>query len=224
MNVEGRDRNNRVPNFYILYLPAGRQVHLFICSSVQFLFMQTTQQQARVIRFFRWLHRKIALALFIFFLVIAITGVLLGLKKNTGLLAPTQKGIAANPPGWLSIDSLQKNAIRFLHDSVSSDLSAEIDRIDIRPGKGIAKFIFANHYNGLQLDMTTGKLLLIEKRKSDFIEDLHDGSILDDLFGTGDEQVKVSYTVIMGTSLLLLILSGLWLWYGPKKLRKSRKQ
>ena len=47
---------------------------------------------------------------------------------------------------------------------------------------------------------------------------------LDKLFGTGDDKVKVSYTVIMGLSLFMLILSGLWLWYGPKYLRKSRKQ
>jgi len=74
------------------------------------------------------------------------------------------------------------------------------------------------------LDGSTGRLLSIEKRRSDFIENLHDGSILDKLLGTGGDQVKVSYTVSMGLSLLLLILSGLWLWYGPKRLRKSRKQ
>jgi len=75
----------------------------------------------------------------------------------------------------------------------------------------------------LQLDGTTGKLLAIETRKSDFIEKLHDGSILDKIFGTGGDQVKVSYTIIMGSSFFLLILSGLWLWYGPKRLRKARK-
>jgi uncharacterized iron-regulated membrane protein len=185
--------------------------------------MQTTQQQARLIRVFRRIHRKIAIALFVFFLIIAITGVLLGIKKNTGLLAPTQKGVSNDLSTWLPIDSLTQKAIAYLRDSVSADLSTELDRIDIRPGKGIAKFIFKGHYNGLQLDGTTGALLLIEKRKSDFIEDLHDGSILDDLFGLGDEPVKLGYTVIMGLSLLMLVLTGFWLWYGPKRLRRSRK-
>jgi uncharacterized iron-regulated membrane protein len=186
--------------------------------------MTNTQQQAKWIRFFRWLHRKIAIFLFIFFLVISITGLLLGIKKQTGLLPPTQKGVSSNLSTWLPVDSLTNNAFRFLHDSVSSTLSPDIDRIDIRPDKGVVKFTFKDHFNELQLDGTTGELLSIKKRKSDFIEKLHDGSILDKVFGTGDDKIKTSYTIIMGLSLFMLILSGLWLWYGPKRLRKSRKQ
>ncbi len=185
--------------------------------------MSNTKQQAKWIRWFRWLHRKIAIFLFVFFLVISITGILLGIKKQTGLLAPTKKGVSADLSTWISIDSLQKNAIRFLHDSVSPDLSSAVDRIDVRPDKGIVKFTFKDHFQGLQLDGTTGQLLLIEKRKSDFIEKLHDGSILDKVFGTSNDQVKVSYTVIMGLSLFMLIVTGMWLWYGPKRLRRSKK-
>ncbi|MDZ4808489.1 MAG: PepSY-associated TM helix domain-containing protein [Bacteroidota bacterium] len=185
--------------------------------------MKNTKKQAKWIRWFRWLHRKIAIFLFVFFLLISVTGLLLGIKKQTGLLAPTQKGVSSDLSTWLSVDSLKKNAVLYLHDSVSPTLSATIDRIDIRPDKGIIKFTFKDHFKGLQLDGTTGKLLSIETRKSDFIEKLHDGSILDKVFGTGGEQVKVSYTVIMGCSLFLLILSGFWLWYGPKRLRKQRK-
>ena len=185
--------------------------------------MTTIKQQAKWIRWFRWLHRKIALVLFIFFLLIAVTGLLLGAKKHWGLLAPTQKGLSSAPSQWLSVDSLNKMANRYLRDSVSPTLSTELDRIDIRPGKGIAKFVYKDQYWGLQLDCTTGALLLIEKRKSDFIEDLHDLSILDDWFGTSDEQIKLGYTVMMGISLLLLILSGIWLWYGPKRIRQLKK-
>jgi len=186
--------------------------------------MHDTKQQAKWIRRLRWLHRKIAIFLFVFFLVIAITGILLGIKKQTGLLAPTQEGRSSDLASWLPVDSLQKKAIQFLRDSVSPELSPVVDRIDIRPQKGIVKFIFKDHYQALQLDGTTGKLLLIEKRRSDFIENIHDGSLLDKLFGTGKEQVKVSYTLLMGTSLLMLVLSGFWLWYGPKRLRRNRKK
>lgn len=186
--------------------------------------MHNTKRQARWIRWFRWLHRKIAIFLFIFFFITSVSGLLLGIKKQTGLLAPTHKGISSDLSTWLPVDSLQKIAIRVLHDSLSPDLSPEIDRIDIRPQKGIVKFVFKNHYNGLQIDGTTGKVLLIEKRKSDLIENIHDGSILDKIFGTDKEQVKVSYTLLMGTSLLMLVLSGFWLWYGPKRLRKNRRR
>jgi uncharacterized iron-regulated membrane protein len=189
-----------------------------------YLFTMTdTKTQVKIIRFLRWLHRKLAIALFIFFLLIAVTGVLLGLKKNTGLLAATQKGVSADLSTWMPVDSLQKLAIAYLQDSVSATLSSKLDRIDIRPGKGVAKFIFEGHYTGLQLDGTTGKVLLVEKRKSDFIEDLHDGSLFDNLFGTSDEPVKIGYTTIMGISLFMLVLSGIWLWYGPKIIRRKKR-
>lgn len=189
-----------------------------------FFVMTSTKTQAKWIRWFRWFHRKIAIFLFVFFLLIAITGVLLGIKKQSGLLAPTQKGVSKDLATWLPLDSLQKNAINFLKDSVSAELSSAIDRIDIRPDKGIVKFRFKDHYKGLQLDGSTGQLLSVETRKSDFIEQLHDGSILDKLFGTGNDSAKLTYTITMGVCLFMLVLSGMWLWYGPKVLRRKRRE
>ena len=184
--------------------------------------MTNPKNQARTIRIFRWLHRKIAIMLFVFFLVISITGVLLGLKKQNGLLAPTENGVSQDLSTWLPIDSLRKISIRYLHDSVSADISPVLDRIDIRPDKGIVKFVFKNHYKGLQLDGTTGKILLVEKRSSDLIENIHDGSILDRFFGSG-EKLKIGYTVTMGLSLFMLVMTGFWLWYGPKRIRKAKR-
>ena len=185
--------------------------------------MSNTILQAKRLRSFRWLHRKIAIFLFFFFFVISTTGLLLGWKKKTGLLAPTQTGTSSNPEDWLTLDSLQKLAIKYLSDSISSKLSKEPDRIDIRPSKGIAKFVFADHYWGVQIDCTSGKLLLTEKRNSDLIEDIHDGTLLDKIFGTGENSM-LGYTTIMGISLFMLTLTGFWLWYGPKRLRNARKR
>jgi uncharacterized iron-regulated membrane protein len=185
--------------------------------------MPNTRKQARRIRWFRWIHRKLAIILFVFFFIMSVSGLLLGIKKQTRLLAPTQKGSSPDLAEWISLDSLKKNAIRFLKDSVSSSLSPEIDRIDVRPSNGIVKFTFRDHFKGLQLDGVTGKLLSVETRKSDFIEQIHDGSIVDRIFGLGKDQAKVSYNLIMGTSLTLLVVSGFWLWYGPKRLRKIRR-
>lgn len=186
--------------------------------------MAEIKQQAKWIRVYRWIHRKLAIALFVFFILVAGTGLLLGIKKQSGLLAPTQKGTSTDLSTWLPVAVLQEKANRYLHDSVAQGLSLEMDRIDIRPQKGIAKFVYKNHYHGLQLDCASGRLLSVETRNSDFIEDLHDGSILDDLVGTSNEQIKLTYTVIMGLSLLLLVLSGLWLWYGPKRIRNQKRQ
>ena len=67
----------------------------------------------------------------------------------------------------------------------------------------------------------TGELLHIEKRRSDFIEKVHDGSILDYYFKTGKEPFKLVYTTVMGLALLIFTVTGFWLWYGPKRMRKG---
>lgn len=184
--------------------------------------MTDTKKQAKWIRHFRWIHQKLAIPTFVFLFVIAATGFLLGIKKQTGLLAPTQEGVSKDLSNWLPIDSLSKIAVAVLYDSVDAQLSPALDRIDIRPQKGIVKYVFADHYLGLQLDGTTGKLLHIEKRNSDLIKNIHDGSILDRLFDSG-ESMKITYTVLLGGSLLVLIASGFWLWYSPKRLRQAKK-
>lgn len=84
----------------------------------------------------------------------------------------------------------------------------------------MVKFIFKDHFWGLQLDGATGQLLHIEKRRSDFIKKIHDRSILDYYFGTTSDQIKLSYTLIMGFALLTFTITGFWLWYGPKRMRK----
>ena len=118
------------------------------------------------------------------------------------------------------MDSLYNNAIRFLHESVSPDLSTEVDRIDVRKKQGIVKFTFLDHFWGLQIDAATGELLQIEVRRSDFIESIHDGSILDNYLGTSDGQIKLVYTSITGLALLTFTITGFWLWYGPKRMRR----
>lgn len=134
----------------------------------------------------------------------------------------TYTGISTELKDWLPIDSLHRRAIQVLHDSVSKDLSPELSKIDIRPKKGTAKFIFDDHYGEIQLDGATGELLNIGVRRADFIEHLHDGSILDRYLKTSGGQFKLFYSILVGLSLLLLSLSGLWLWYGPKKLRRLK--
>ena len=181
---------------------------------------------ASLIRIFRKIHRQIAIVLFVFFLIISITGLLLGWKKNSFgiILPPTSKGVSADLKTWLPFDSLQTIAVNVLHDSISPTLSPDLERIDARPSKGIVKFVFEDDYWEIQLDGTTGKTLQINRRTSDIIENIHDGTILDVLFNTKNDQFKLSYTSIMGLALLLLTASGFWLWYGPKKMRKLKHQ
>jgi len=132
----------------------------------------TTQTIVKRTRWYRKIHRWLGSGLFIFFFIISGTGLLLGWKKNSNgyLLAKTYQGTSTDVKQWLPVDSLQNIAVKIIHDSISADLSGNVDRIDARPGKGMVKFVFTDHYWAVQLDCTTGKLLHIEKRRADFIE------------------------------------------------------
>ncbi|MFV0304521.1 MAG: PepSY domain-containing protein [Moheibacter sp.] len=188
---------------------------------------KSRKKQAKLLRTFRKVHRTTGAILFIFFFFVSITGLLLGWKKhsNGNILPKSYKGTSTNLKDWLPIDSLHTIACNVLHDSISSDLSLDLERIDIRKNKGMVKFVFIDHYWGVQLDGATGDLLHIERRRSDFIENIHDGSILDYYFETEGELFKLVYTSVMGTALLIFTVTGFWLWYGPKRMRRNtRKQ
>jgi len=158
-------------------------------------------------------------SLFLLFVVVSISGLLLGWKKNSNgiLLAPTQKGTSVDLKDWLPLDSLHQIALKAAAKQFSEN--PDLERIDVRKNKGIIKFIFRN-YDGIQIDGATGKVLLYENRNSDLIENIHDGSIIDHLLGT-DEWFKLLYTTIMGLALLVFTITGFWLWYGPKRMRKQ---
>ena len=183
------------------------------------------QRQAKLLRIFRKVHRATGAALFVFFFFIAVTGLLLGWKKHSGdiILSKSYKGTSSDLKEWLPVDSLHTLANAYLLGRVSPELSTTIDRIDIRKEKGMVKFIYADHLWGLQLDGATGKLLHVERRYSDLIENIHDGSILDDYLGTNNQQLKVFYTSVMGIALLIFTITGFWLWYGPKRMRRNSK-
>lgn len=163
--------------------------------------------------------------LFIFFFVVACTGLLLGWKKDTGgfILAKTYQGSSNDLKDWLPIHVLHEKAVGVMRESAPPGLSLALDRIDVRPDKGVVKFVFVEHYWGVQLDGATGEVLHVERRRADFIENVHDGSILDYLAGTEGGQIKLAYTSIMGLALLLFTVTGFWLWYGPKRFRAKSK-
>jgi hypothetical protein len=182
---------------------------------------QANAQIAKRTRLYRKIHKWISIPLLIFFFLIGFTGLLLGWKKQVALLPKTQKGVSTESKHWLTVDSLQKIAITYAENTLQKN--AEINRIDIRPKKGIAKFVFVKHYTELQLDCKTGKILSVSTRNSDFIEQLHDGSILDSIIPTGGDAFKLIYTSLLSMGLIGLSLSGFWLWYNPIRIRKQKR-
>ncbi len=181
--------------------------------------------QVTILRVFRKIHRTMGAFLFLFFFIVAITGLMLGWKKNSNgwVLPATMKGSATNLDHWKSNNELLRISDSILINKVDKSLRTELDRIDIRKDKGIVKFSYIDNYWEIQLDGQSGNVLQISQRRSDFFEDVHDGSFLDRYFNTNGEPIKLIYTSIMGISLFLFTITGCWLWLGPKFIRNKKR-
>ena len=176
--------------------------------------------KVKSLRLLRLLHRWMGIPLVIFFLIIGITSILLAWKKKAELLPATLETKVENAQDWISPAEMVKIA-QLKMDSL--EMSTDIDRIDIRPDKGIAKVTFKTHFTEVQLDGFSGEVLSVETRHSDWIEKVHDGSIVDFYFG-GDEATKLVYSTLTAMGLIFMSLSGFYLWYFPKVIRKLKSQ
>ncbi|MDP2043421.1 MAG: PepSY-associated TM helix domain-containing protein [Algoriphagus sp.] len=175
------------------------------------------QPKVKALRWIRSLHKWLGLPLILFFFIIGITSILLAWKKKAELLPPTLKtkveqGEWISPTEMVNIAELEMEKL---------GASIEVDRIDIRPDKGVAKVTFKTHFTEVQLDGLSGEVLSIETRHSDWIEKVHDGSIVDFYIG-GDEATKLTYSTLTALGLILMSLSGFYLWYYPKVIRRLK--
>jgi uncharacterized iron-regulated membrane protein len=173
------------------------------------------QKLVTSLRQFRSLHKWIGISVALFMLITGTTGILLGWKKNVDLLQPpTLKGQSVDVSGWVSFEQISTSALHAI-DSVTG-AENPIDRLDVRYDKGIVKVLFTKGYWEVQVDPTNGKALSVAQRHADWIEHVHDGSIISDFF-------KLLYTNYIGLGLLFLSITGFWLWYGPKVIRKAKQ-
>ncbi|MEM9824300.1 MAG: PepSY-associated TM helix domain-containing protein [Bacteroidota bacterium] len=176
------------------------------------------QKSVNRLRRYRVYHKYIGIVLAILLFISAVTGFFLGWKKNVDLLQPpTQKGQSKDMQAWKSVDDLATFAVNGLYEAYPTQEGNEIDRMDFRPSKGIVKVLFKDHWWEVQLDCTSGEVLSVAKRHSDWIEKLHDGSLISDTF-------KLVSMNVLGLGLCLMIITGLWLWYGPKVIRRLKKR
>lgn len=152
-----------------------------------------------------------------FLLISAGTGILLSLKKDVDLLQPpSQKGDTEDLALWLSLQELESIAFDAAQKYTPTKANA-ISRMDVRPSKGIVKVLFKNENLEVQIDGSSGEVLSVAPRHADWIESIHDGSIISDLF-------KLISMNLLGWGVIVMIITGLWLWYGPRRLRKGRKK
>lgn len=179
---------------------------------------KSVQPKVKALRLYRTLHKWIGVPLIIFFLVVGVTSILLAWKKKVELLPPTQKTKVENGT-WI----LPSEMVRIGEEEmVKIGEDPEVDRLDIRPDKGIAKVTFKTHFTEVQVDGYSGEVLSVSTRHSDWIEKVHDGSIID-FYWTGEEGAKLTYSTLTALGLLFLAFSGFYLWYYPKLIRRLKK-
>jgi len=75
--------------------------------------IQRRKKRAKRIRAFRQWHKTIGVSLLVFFFVMALTGVLLGLKDILGLKPRTAKAEVVSLNEWVSLQQINTNAIAY---------------------------------------------------------------------------------------------------------------
>jgi uncharacterized iron-regulated membrane protein len=165
----------------------------------------------------KW-HHKLSVVMAILLLISAITGLLLGWKKQVDWLQPgTQRGEAGELVDWKPISELSEAAVIAFRQNAGPDANAEVDRMDVRPSKNVVKVRFEYEDYEVQVDGITGKVLNVGNRNADWIERIHDGSIVSDLF-------KLISMNLLSFGVFIMTITGLWLYFGPKRYRAQRRR
>ena len=159
----------------------------------------------------RRLHRWGAVAVGLPFLVVIASGLLLQVKKQLPWVQPPEQRTAVPVPGlaWETVlaaaQALPQAQVRGWED---------IERVDVRPSKGILKVITASRWE-LQLALEDGRVLQTAYRRSDLIEQLHDGSFFGD-------SAKLWIFLPSGILVFGLWITGLYLWLLPTLTKRKR--
>ncbi len=166
---------------------------------------------------FNLLNRKVhywASAIFALpVLIIIVTGLILQLKKDVAWIQPeTIKGVSKSPE--LSLDKILEISKGVEVAEIQS--WQDIDRLDVRPTKGMVKVRTKNSWE-VQIDLKTGKVLQTAYRRSDLIESIHDGSFFHDY-------AKLWLFLPSAIVLLLLWLTGIYMFILPYWVRSRRKK
>jgi len=152
----------------------------------------------------RKLHRWGAILIALPVLVIICTGLILQLKKQSDWIQPPAMQGSGGEPS-VSFDAILAAAASVPHAEITS--WEDVDRLDVRPGKGMVKVRSKNRWE-VQVDTATGEVLQVAYRRSDLFESIHDGSWFHD-------KAKLWVFLPAGAILLGLWCTGMYLWILP---------
>ncbi|MGE3615154.1 MAG: PepSY domain-containing protein [Gemmatimonadales bacterium] len=160
----------------------------------------------------RKLHYWISIGIALPALVLMASGLLLQLKKHWTWVQPAEQRGGPGDPA-VSLDSLVAS-VRGV-PSLGVRGWGDVNRIDVRPGRGVAKVWLHSGWE-VQVDLATGAVLQSAVRRSDLIEAIHDGSFF------GGDPVKLGVFLPTGFALFFLLVSGVWLFLIPFLARRRR--
>lgn len=146
-------------------------------------------------------------------IIVIVTGIILQVKKQWVWVQPkTMKGVAKEP---------QLSFTQILQVAQKADKGIatweDVDRLDVRPGKGVVKVRGKNRWE-IQIDAQTGEMLQVAYRRSDMMESIHDGSFFHD-------HAKLWLFLPSAIILLVLWVTGIYLFFLPlwRRAKKRRK-
>ena len=152
----------------------------------------------------RQIHKWGSIVIALPFLIVLVTGILLLLKKELGFI---------QPPTAIGTTQVPTLAFEHILDISKSVKIAEIntwqdvDRLDVRPDKGLVK-VRSNNSIEIQIDTSSGEVLHVAKRNSDFIESIHDGTFF-------EKNANLWLMLPMAITMLALVITGLVLFFSP---------
>jgi len=161
----------------------------------------------------RSLHRWGSILALAPMMIIIVTGILLMLKKEMPWIQPpTKRGTSTQRA--IGFDHILEAAKTVPQAGIKS--WKDIDRLDVRPGKGVVKVRGKNRWE-IQIDTQTGEVLQAAIRRSDLIESIHDGTYFHDSF-------KLWVFLPSGVFLAILAITGLHLFSLPHLARRKRRR
>ncbi|MEM7131024.1 MAG: PepSY-associated TM helix domain-containing protein [Chloroflexota bacterium] len=147
--------------------------------------------------------------------IIIVSGILLQMKKDSDWVQPPTQKMSKEPPS-ISAQEILAAAQQVPEAEING--WEDVKLFDVRVGKGTTKVRAKNRWE-VQVDHQTGDVVQVAYRRSDLIEEIHDGSFFNKI-------VKSWIFFPAGVVLLILWLTGGYMIVYPywKKAQRNTKR
>ena len=161
----------------------------------------------------RTIHKWASIIIAIPLLVVLVTGILLLVKKEFSYIQPaTVKGQGNSP----SISFEQIFDVAQSVKSAEINTWRDINRLDVRPDKGVIKVRSENSVE-IQIDSKTADILHVAVRRSDFIESIHDGTFF-------EKNANLWLMLPVAIASVVISITGIIMFFLPYAKRRKNKR